>query len=129
MPGQTHQQQQQHAQYDYEYNWKPSDVDGFDELVEDIKDADGDYDWSFILKSHTSKGNTKIAKHVRTFNMGSATDCPNIGTDHCQVPAESCYAYQSEQNRGYSAPLPYRRRQEFIWDQLDAVRLPMRSSR
>ena len=112
-------QPQPTEQYDYEYDWEPSDVDSFDELVDDIKNADGDRDWSFILKDHTTRGNTKIAEHVRTFNMGSATDCPNIGTDHCQVPEESCYAYQAEER--YGAPLDYRRRQEFIWDQLDAI--------
>ena len=112
-------QPQPTEQYDYEYDWEPSDVDSFDELVDDIKNADGDRDWSFILKDHTTRGNNKIAAHVRTFNMGSATDCPNIGTDNCQVPAEECYAYKAEQRYGH--PLDYRRRQEFIWDQLDAI--------
>lgn len=121
MPDHSQQRQLQDEQYDYEYNWEPDEVDGFDELVERIKDADGDRDWSFILKDHMSRGNSKIAKHVRTFNMGSATDCPNLGTENCQVPKESCYAYNSEHRYPDKPPLHARRRQEYIWDQLDAI--------
>lgn len=100
------------------YNWKPSDVEGFDQLFTDIKDAQSIDDWSKILSDHVVWGNTKIANSVGIFNMGSATDCPNLGTENCQVPKESCYAYKAEQR--YPKPLDYRRRQEFLWDHMDA---------
>lgn len=50
--------------------------------------------------------------------MNSATDCPNIGTDHCQVPKEDCYAFKAENM--YPQPLAYRRRQEYLWDSMTA---------
>jgi len=100
------------------YNWTPDEVEGFDQLFVDIKNAESIKDWSMILKDHLVWGNNKIADSVAIFNMGSATDCPNLGTDNCQVPKESCYAYKAEQR--YPKPLDYRRRQEFLWDHLDA---------
>lgn len=63
-------------------------------------------------------GNHKIAKNVAIFNMNSATDCPNADTEHCQVPWSDCYAHQSE--TAYPQALPFRRRQEILWDSVDA---------
>jgi len=100
------------------YNWTPDEVNGFDELFVRIQQAESVNDWSKILADHLVWGNSKIAKSVGIFNMNSATDCPNLGTDNCQVPKESCYAFRSENM--YGNPLDYRRRQEFIWDHLDA---------
>jgi|APHM01.1.fsa_nt_gi hypothetical protein len=71
-------------------------------------------------------GNNKIAKNVGIFNLNSATDCPNADsteddqaeTGVCQVPWESCYAHKAENI--YNAALPKRRRQEYLWDHIDA---------
>jgi hypothetical protein len=93
-------------------------VDGIEDLVSRMKAAESVTDWSYILSDYISFGNTKISKSVAIFNMNSATDCPNIGTDNCQVPKSKCYAYKAE--NVYKQPLPYRRRQEYLWDCLDA---------
>lgn len=84
-------------------------------------------------------GNHKVSKAIGIFNMNSATDCPNAdSTDKkdedgdedeedeegesdvgaCQVPWEACYAHISEDQ--YEAPLHKRRRQQLLWDHLDA---------
>lgn len=94
------------------------EVEGSDKLLRRIKNADSIEDWSHILSDYISFGNNKISKATAIFNMNSATDCPNIGTDHCQVPKSDCYAHKAENT--YPAVLPYRRRQEYLWDCMDA---------
>lgn len=102
------------------------DVDGMSELTDRMADAESIKDWSFILADYISFGNNKIAKNTAIFNMNSATDCPNAdtsednqsGTGMCQVPFEDCYAHRAENQ--YPAVRPYRRRQEYLWDCLDA---------
>lgn len=101
-----------HGDYDV------SSVDGIDELVSRMSEAESIKDWSFILSDYVSFGNNKIADNVAIFNMNSATDCPNAQTDNCQVPWDSCYAHKAENM--YPNSLPYRRRQEYLWDCLDA---------
>lgn len=101
-----------HGDYDV------SAVDGISELIDRMDNADSISDWSFILSDYLQFGNSKIADNVAIFNMNSATDCPNAKTDNCQVPWESCYAHKAENI--YPNTLPYRRRQEFLWDCLDA---------
>jgi hypothetical protein len=59
----------------------------------------------------------KIDKSVAIFNMNSATDCPNADTERCQVPWNACYAHKAENI--YPNTLPYRRRQEYLWDSMD----------
>ncbi len=94
-------------------------VDGIDELMARMKEAGSDVTaWSHILSDYISFGNTKIDKSVAIFNMNSATDCPNADTDNCQVPWDKCYAHKAENM--YKQSLPYRRRQEYLWDCLDA---------
>jgi hypothetical protein len=101
-------------------------VSGIDELRERMANAETDEDWSFILNDHLSFGNNKISKNTAIFNMNAASDCPNkktrengeSETGYCQVPFEACYAAKAE--RQYKAPLDYRRRQEYLWDSLDA---------
>jgi hypothetical protein len=100
------------------YQFNIVDVDGMDKLKKRMSEANDAEDWSHILRDYISFGNSKISKKVAIFNMNSATDCPNIGTDHCQVPKNKCYAFQAE-NR-YGNPLDYRRRQEYLWDNMDA---------
>ena len=103
-----------------------SEVDGIDKLQTRMEEADSVNDWSHILSDYISFGNTKIADHVGIFNLNSATDCPNAKTQEngesetglCQVPWEKCYAGKAE--RVYPHTLPYRRRQEYLWDCLDA---------
>lgn len=95
-------------------------VNGIDRLRDRIADAGDDITaWSHILTDYVKFGNNKIADTVAIFNMNSATDCNNRNTKHCQVPDGMCYAYNDEQR--YGAPLDYRRRQEYLWDCIDAV--------
>jgi hypothetical protein len=116
-------------------------VDGFGELkryIYDICHADSYQESVKILSDlfmnghegssgYLSFGNTKIAKHVAIFNMNSATDCPNAKTMEngesetglCQVPWEDCYAHKAE-NGLSPAALDKRRRQQFLWDNIDA---------
>ena len=102
------------------------DADGIEKLVSRMKEANSIEDWSFILADYISWGNSKIAKHVGIFNLNSANDCPNKKTQEngesetglCQVPWEMCYAGKAE--KIYPNTLDYRRRQEFLWDCLDA---------
>lgn len=106
---------------DYDIN----DVAGIDKLRSRMADADSIRDWSFILADYISWGNNKVADSVAIFNMNSATDCPNADTDEdnqsstgvCQVPWSACYAHKAENI--YPNTLPYRRRQEYLWDSLD----------
>lgn len=93
-------------------------VSGIGALRERIREADSVNDWSYILADYISFGNSKVHGKVAVFNMNSATDCPNAKTDNCQVPWESCYAHKAENM--YKQTLPYRRRQEYLWDCLDA---------
>jgi hypothetical protein len=90
------------------------DIKGCYEMCERMAEAESVRDWSFILSDYISFGNTKLTDGIAIFNMNSATDCPNIGTDNCQVPKEDCYAFKAENL--YKQPLPYRRRQEVLWD-------------
>lgn len=96
-----------------------TEVDGYDRLISRIKGAGDDIEaWSKILSDYLSFGNRKIDKSVAIFNMNSATDCPNADTKHCQVSFDDCYAHRAENT--YPNTLPYRRRQEYLWDCLDA---------
>lgn len=63
-------------------------------------------------------GNGISINSVLIFNIGSAHDCANLGTEHCQVDANECYAVADEKT--YKNALEYRRRQEFLWDSMDA---------
>lgn len=105
------------------YDFDVDQVANIHQLRQRIRDAtyaeDPIKEWSFIIADHLSYGNEKIDDNVAIFNMGSAHDCENIGTKYCQVDAENCYAVRSENN--FPNSLPYRRRQEIIWDHLDAV--------
>lgn len=94
-------------------------VSGIDTLRSRMAEAGDDITaWSHILSDYVKFGNNKVAKEVAIFNMNSATDCNNRNTEHCQVPDGMCYAFNDEQR--YGAPLDYRRRQEYLWDCLDA---------
>jgi len=101
------------------YDYDIDAVDGIDTLCERMDNAGDDITaWSHILSDYIQFGNRKLKDNIAIFNMNSATDCPNIGTNHCQVPKSDCYAFQSENM--YKQTLPYRRRQEYLWDCLDA---------
>jgi len=93
-------------------------VEGMDTLINRMDEAETIEEWSFILSDYISFGNNKIAKSTAIFNMNSATDCPNADSEECQVPWSDCYAHKAENQ--YPAVLPYRRRQEYLWDCLDA---------
>lgn len=109
-----------HGEYDQ------TAVAGSTELNERIRDAECLTDWRRILNDHISWGNAKVSDDTAIFNMNSATDCPNAKTQEegesdtglCQVGWDTCYAHKAE--NAYPNTLPYRRRQEMIWDHLDA---------
>jgi hypothetical protein len=101
-----------HGEYDRE------SVDGMDELKDRLANADNDRDLSFILSDYISWGNNKVSKKTAIFNMNSATDCPHAETERCQVDFGDCYAHKAENM--YKNTLPYRRRQEHLWDALSA---------
>lgn len=93
------------------------DVEGSDKLIHRMKEAETIEDWSFILGDYLSFGNAKLNDNIVIFNMGPAHDCPNLSTGHCQVSENECYAMKAE--KMYNQPLPYRRRQHFLWQSLD----------
>lgn len=93
----------------------------FQDDVIEASESSGDealYKWSMIVKDLIKNQNRKIADTVLIFNFGSATECPNGDTDHCQVDFEDCYARQSELL--YKEAIQYRRKQAFVRDSLDA---------
>jgi hypothetical protein len=99
-------------------DYNVSEVSGIEKLQQRMSNAETIKEWSFILSDYISFGNSKIAKSVAIFNMNSATDCPNAEKDNCQVDFGDCYAHKAENM--YKQTLPYRRRQEYLWDCLDA---------
>lgn len=91
------------------------EIDGIDTLISQIDEAgDSVEKWSHILKDYITFGNNKVSKNTAIFNFNAASDCPNRESKNCQVPWEACYAGKAE--RIYPAALPYRRRQEYLWD-------------
>lgn len=96
-----------------------SEIGGGAKLQEEIKECETTYDWSFLLNEYINWGNnTKVHKTVGIFNMGAAHDCPNRWTDRCQVGGDECYSVRDE--RMYEYTLDYFRRQEYLWDCMDA---------
>ncbi len=115
-----------------------SEVDGIDALRRELKRMHESEDPAGVLAElfmnghdgstgYLSFGNTKIAKNVAIFNMNAATDCPNAKTREdgesetglCQVPWKDCYAHVAEDR--FPGTLPKHRRQEYLWDNVDAV--------
>jgi len=102
------------------------EIEGIEKLKSRIEEASTIEDWSYILGDYISWGNRKISKNTAIFNMNAALDCPNRATKengssdtgYCQVSEDKCYAIKAE--RTYPEPLQYRRRQEYLWDCLDA---------
>jgi len=95
-------------------------VGGIESLVERMEECETSRDWSFVLNDHIRWGNnSKVSKHVAIFNMNAAHDCPNRWTDNCQVGGDECYSVKDEKMYPYA--LDYFRRQEYLWDCLDAV--------
>lgn len=94
-------------------------VSGMNRLLERIKGCRTIEDWSFLLNDYIQWGNnTKVHKSVAVFNMNSATDCVNRSTERCQVDGDECYAVVDEKRYDYVKA--YTRRQEYLWDCLDA---------
>jgi hypothetical protein len=62
-----------------------------------------------------SNGNMKIGKDTLILNMGPAVNCPSRQLGLCQI-GDKCYAMKAE--RCYKQVLPYRLKQEQIWDQM-----------
>lgn len=97
----------------------PEKIGGLDELVDRMAEAVTVEDWSYLLNDYIQWGNnTKVAASVGIFNLSSAHDCVNRGTERCQVGPNECYAVRDE--RSYDWAWQYFRRQEYLWDCLDA---------
>lgn len=96
------------------------DIEGIDQLISRMRDCDDVQDWGRLLKDYVNWGTYfgKVASSVAIFNMGAAHDCPNRWTDHCQVDGDDCYAVHTERRMPYT--LEFYRRQEYLWDSLDA---------
>ena len=95
------------------------EIDGIDALQQRMRACETTEDWSFLLNDYLQWGNnTKVGRHVAIFNLGAAHDCPNRFTDRCQVEGDECYAVVDE--RRYDYVLAYMRRQEYLWDCLEA---------
>lgn len=95
-------------------------VAGGQELCERMADCETVTDWSHLLNDYIQWGNnTKVHRSVAVFNLGAAHDCPNRFTEHCQVGGDECYAVVDETRYDYA--LAYYRRQELLWDCLDAA--------
>lgn len=79
--------------------------------------------WSHILGDRFSCGNTKkVAKEVCIWNpFGSGIDCVNRGEEQCQVGENECYAVVTEKGRPDDAVLSSRRKEQIVWDYIDAV--------
>lgn len=110
---------------EWAWDFPVSEVNNIHNLRQDIRETvtadDKIKKWSTIIGNHISCGNSKLSDEIAIFNIGSATDCPNLGTKHCQVPADQCYAAQNEQDYPDKGPLSSRRREIIIWDHLDAA--------
>lgn len=117
---------QLHEQIDEWYSWDPDEVALLDRLLRRVVHAETLRDWSFIVGDAVNYGggenNRKLRSNVAIMNMNSATDCKNRNTEHCQVPDGECYAYKTEQRNEneMGGPLSSRRRQQVLWDLLDA---------
>jgi len=118
------------------FDW--STVDAIETLREHIKQMNESDDpvgivADLLMNGHESSagyltfGNNKIADNTGIFNLNSATDCPNAKTQEdgesetglCQVPWKDCYAHKAENI--YKDALDSRRRQQYLWDNVDAV--------
>lgn len=108
---------------EWAFDFDVAQVHGIHELRQRIADAayatDPVAEWSKILKDHIVFGNNKVAPEVAIFNLNSAHDCPNLGTERCQVDKDDCYAVRSEIRQLH--PQDYRQRQEIIWAHIDPV--------
>jgi hypothetical protein len=107
----------------WRYDFDVERLDNINELRQRIRDAayapNSIEKWSFIIGDYISYGNKKIADNTAIFNVGAATDCPNLGTEFCQVAESECYAKNSE--TVFPGSLDYRRKQQIIWEHLDPV--------
>lgn len=72
-------------------------------------------------KGNIHFGNKKLPKTTAIFNICAAHDCPSAKRGLCQVVngGHRCYALRDE--KLWKTPLPYRRRQEKVWDSLSAA--------
>jgi hypothetical protein len=71
------------------------------------------------LKGHVRKGSTLQKQRVMILNQGSAHECPSRKLGLCQLPDhKKCYAYQQEKR--YSASLPFKNCQKRQWERLTA---------
>ncbi|MEZ3117887.1 hypothetical protein RYH80_18370 [Halobaculum sp. MBLA0147] len=108
---------------DWMYPYDVNDIEGIHELRRRIRDAEealnGLKAWTELIKDHITFGNSgKVGKTVGIYNLNTAHDCVNRGTDYCQVGPDECYAVRAEHRQVH--PIHYRRRQEIIWDHIDA---------
>lgn len=96
-----------------------TDIGGIEGLIQDMRECETPRDWSFVLNEHIKWGNnSKVDSRVGIVNMNSGTDCINRWSDRCQVGGDECYQVKDEKR--YPYVLDFTRRQEYLWDSLDA---------
>lgn len=73
-----------------------------------------------VITDHLKRGNLKLPASTIVFNLSSAHDCVALANGTCQLgnPCRDCYAYRDEIT--YPDTLPYRRRQEILFDNVGA---------
>lgn len=104
-------------------NWavgpKLVEIGGIEKLIQRMSECDTVYDWSILLNDYIKWGNnSKVSSVIGIFNLNAGTDCPNRWTDNCQVGGDECYSVRDEKKYPYA--LDFYRRQEYLWDCLDA---------
>jgi hypothetical protein len=104
------------------YDFNVEELDNIHQFRRQVRDAEYATDkigaWSRILQDYISCGNTKLESTIAIFNLNAATDCVNFDTEYCQVEGHECFAARNE--RDFPKPLQYRRKQQILWDLLDA---------
>lgn len=95
------------------------DIPGIWDLIDRMAACESTTDWSFLLNDYIQWGNnSKVDSSVGIFSLNAAHDCPNRWTENCQVDGDQCYAVVDETRYDYVKA--YARRQEYLWDCLDA---------
>lgn len=91
-------------------------IDDILDLAETLPDVSTAEELSYLLKQLTKRGNSKLANYILIFNMGTAKNCPNMGTERCQASdGDDCYAARDEKRYPHTTP-QYRDKQQLLWD-------------
>jgi len=91
-------------------------IDDIHDLAAKLPEVTNPKELSYLLKRLTKRGNSKLANYILVFNMGTAKNCPNMGTERCQASeGDDCYASRAETRYPHTTP-QYRDKQQLLWD-------------